>query len=472
MVRENQPLQIALIVFVMISILLGVTTYMFFKQADEAVVKAKASSDDATTAKNEKEKVQGENNELRRLMGFAATDTLETISQGFREDMDSAANSVKDTEKTYRKVVNQLNQVVQAKDRSLALKADEFKRVDDLLKAREESTKPRIAEFEAAAKKANEDLTSQRAEFNQQVAKVNESKEAEHTQFVASKAKSKAEVERLTDGLRMANDNIVKLRTTTEFFRQQNEKWVHPLAQRPLGQITFVNAAQRRVSINLGFLDHLNLQTKFNVYPAGAADIGGAEKKGVIEVVQLLGEHQAEARIVDDQIRDPILKNDVIYTPIWNPGEKKHFALVGTMDLNGDGKNLVSMVKTLIEQNGGVVDAYMDEKGKKVGSVTQGTRYVILGHEPDEKAGPKVLGAYQGILQEADRVSATKKTLAQLREELGYKPGASGVEIQKFGSGNTFRGRAPEEGLRTSTGNTSKLYEDRVPPKNTRYIKY
>ncbi len=40
MARENQGLQIGLIIFVMLTIVLGVTTYLFFRQYEEATIKA------------------------------------------------------------------------------------------------------------------------------------------------------------------------------------------------------------------------------------------------------------------------------------------------------------------------------------------------------------------------------------------------------------------------------------------------
>ena len=33
----------------------------------------------------------------------------------------------------------------------------------------------------------------------------------------------------------------------------------------------------------------------------------------------LLGDHLAEARVTDDQLADPILPGDRLYTPAWNP---------------------------------------------------------------------------------------------------------------------------------------------------------
>ena len=51
MARENQGLQVALIIFFMLTIILGVTTFIFFRQYEEADKKA-GSPDKAVEAKS------------------------------------------------------------------------------------------------------------------------------------------------------------------------------------------------------------------------------------------------------------------------------------------------------------------------------------------------------------------------------------------------------------------------------------
>ena len=54
MARENQGLQIALIVFVMLTILLGVTTYLGFRQYDDAATNATTLTTENSKLVNEK----------------------------------------------------------------------------------------------------------------------------------------------------------------------------------------------------------------------------------------------------------------------------------------------------------------------------------------------------------------------------------------------------------------------------------
>ena len=53
MARENQGLQISLIVFVTLSLFLGVATYLLYRQYDEAAAKAKTNAEEASTAQGQ-----------------------------------------------------------------------------------------------------------------------------------------------------------------------------------------------------------------------------------------------------------------------------------------------------------------------------------------------------------------------------------------------------------------------------------
>ena len=76
MARENQGLQIALIIFVMLTIILGVTTYLFFRQSEEAFNKAKQNQEEATKKTQLCDKANEDADELKRLIGAAKTDKV------------------------------------------------------------------------------------------------------------------------------------------------------------------------------------------------------------------------------------------------------------------------------------------------------------------------------------------------------------------------------------------------------------
>ena len=155
------------------------------------------------------------------------------------------------------------------------------------------------------------------------------------------------------------------------------------------GRISWVNQ-NGTVWINLGTADSLRRQVTFSVFDSDLHDAAKASKKGSIEVTRLLGDHMAEARITSDDPTNPILTGDNIYSQVWHRGKKLHFALTGVIDIDGDGQSDMQLARDLIELNGGIVDAYLEDDGKVEGEITANTRYLISG-EPPEKSGKVAL---------------------------------------------------------------------------------
>jgi len=101
MARENQGLQIALIIFVVLTIALGVTTFLFFRSYEEADLKAKANLAEATKneamARDKQEKL----NHLKQLLGFAITETMDSIDEAAAQDMQTMAANFPEENRFY-----------------------------------------------------------------------------------------------------------------------------------------------------------------------------------------------------------------------------------------------------------------------------------------------------------------------------------------------------------------------------------
>ena len=86
----------------------------------------------------------------------------------------------------------------------------------------------------------------------------------------------------------------------------------------PDGEIIHVNQKSGSVWINVGQADGLRRQVTFSVVGADKSVGKYQPTKGRIEVVELLGPHFAECRILDDKITDPLVPGDKIFTPFWH----------------------------------------------------------------------------------------------------------------------------------------------------------
>jgi hypothetical protein len=234
----------------------------------------------------------------------------------------------------------------------------------------------------------------------------------------------------------------------------------------PNGEITWVNQRDGTVWINIGRADALMRQVNFSVYPAESNET--TESKAGIEVTRIVGDHLAEARILDDKISDPIIPGDKIFTPLWSPGEKRHYALAGVMDINGDGRSDLDTVINIIRTNGGVVDCYIPESGKDKnhvkGAITVNTNCLIKGEPPDEKGDPAQLAAFTKIRNQADQYRLQTMKLGEFLQRIGWKNMSPVVRYGHGATANDFRAKPEEGGQRKSTGNTSDVFKQREPP--------
>src|SRR3569623_189264 len=102
---ENQGLQIALIIFVMLTIILSVTTFVFFRSYEDADLRARADSDKATKADTAARAIQDEANTLKKMMGVGEQAKLPEIQASFAEDIKSYMAGIADEKKFYRQAL-------------------------------------------------------------------------------------------------------------------------------------------------------------------------------------------------------------------------------------------------------------------------------------------------------------------------------------------------------------------------------
>lgn len=465
MARENQGLQIALIIFVFLTLILGVTTFLFQRQAAEKTAAAADAQGKATEAKNTADKIQGDFNTMKGYVGFATTEGIDAIGEQFRIDMDQYAANLPEPQRSYQAALKDLAATVQAKNESLASAEDANKLLQERIQQLEQSKAPLVAQEKqradsAAAQlaKATKDYNDARTTLSDQAQKqlggfkqrVGEQDQQRST-LEAEIAQHQARIEKLRQQLATANVKIKDI--------------LDPTFEQADGKIRWVNQGNQTVWIDLGSADALQKLTSFSVYPADTNDVTKVGKKGSIEVTQVLEDHLAEARIVDDEPANPIMPGDVIHTPVWAPGEREHFALTDGMDLDGDKKSDLDTVLRIITLNGGVVDTYITDEGELHGKFTNETRYLVLGAAPDETSSPERLKARNDFLTDARGRAITEIQLKDLLNKMGWKNQAPVIRFGRGANPDDFRALPPEGGPKESTGTVSPLFQPRQPPR-------
>jgi len=468
MARENVGLRVALIISAFLIVILILTTYLFFHYYDEEVknaIKVQERADEMQTANDN---IQEENNNLKKLMGCKPEQPFAEILDQFNKDMETYAGTYPEEARNYHDVLPYLDDAVKDKLAELKSNKEEIQSLKDKYEVREASKDPQIKEFEVAAMEADRDKKTLKSKYD-----------AWQTQYEQGQAKVLADLKKLqkASDVEIAKRDAeierisIEHQKAAQLNRQKSAKLqslVKETFEVPDGEIRWVNQGNGTVWINLGRADALQRQTTFSVYPADTTNLTTMGKKASIEVTQILGAHTAEARILEDQISDPIMLGDKIHTPVWSPGEQKRFALAGFMELDGDGKSDQHIVRNLITMNGGVVDCETDEEGNRHGVMSAETSYIVLGRAPDEKSKPSVYNGYSRMIREAEKFGVKKISLAELLKKMGWKNQSPVVRFGKGANPADFRAKPAAGVPRASTGNVSDVFKHRRPPIRTR----
>jgi hypothetical protein len=459
--RENQGLQITLIIFVMLTIVLGVTTYVFFSKYQETEKKAAASLADRDKAKQDANTTGEEFGKLKEIVGAARADRIDALEKLFGEDMKKYAAGYADEVKSYHALVETMGKTIDGKKTELANAKAAIAKLEGDFALREAGKQPQIDKFKQEAEKAGKDLEGEINTFKADRARIAKSESKLKADLETMRKQSAAEKAKMEAKVTEVEDQGKKLKAVNSRLAEEKEALTSVKFDVPDGEIRWVNQRNGLVWINLGRADSLSRQVTFGVYPADVSDLAGGGRKASIEVTQVLGDHLAEARILDDRIVDPIIPGDKIFTPIWAPGEKRHFALAGHLDLDGDRKSDVLAVIDLIKMNGGIVDCYLDDKGKEVGKMTPNTRYLVVGDAANETNQSDMLTAVTKMLNDAKLLGAQKVQLPDLLQRMGWKSPNAKTDSD---SRNAASAKPGEGTQKKSTGNVSETFEPRSAP--------
>mgnify|MGYP000931127462 CR=1 FL=1 len=468
MARENQGLQITLIVFVMLTIVLGVTTYLFYRKYDEATIKANTSAGEASKLVNDNDLLNEKLKSLKRWIGVQDTDDVDAIKTAFDKDMQLYGSAYPEDARFYRPLLEKMLKTIEEKNEELAAAKDGIKRLEEKYEVREKNHEPKIAQLESRADQAERDLADERSKYKTEV----ERKDTERTRLAGELQEAR------TDAAQKIATVETKLKDTQQKVEDRGriiDRQADLIAQitsgkidAPDGEILWANQREGTVWVSLGRADNLKRQVTFSVYPRENNNLTVSDKKGSIEITHILGEHLAEARVLEDQVGNPVVPGDRIHTVLWSANKPRRFALAGLIDLDGDGRSDLDTLINLIRINGGEVDCYISDKGDNihqlVGEITVNTNCLVLGDAPTEQGDPAQITAFTKMQDQANFLRTPKMQLVDLLQGMGWKNMSPVVRYGRGANPEDFRAK-PDDGVpRKSTGNVSDLYQKRTPP--------
>ncbi len=462
---ENQGLQIALIIFVMLTILLSVTTFMFFRSYTDAADRSRADAEKASKAEAAARSADADMVTMRGIIGVADNAKLSEIQEIKNKDMQTFVSTAPEESQRYHQAVEFLASTLNQKTQELIAARDDIA-AEQAKRAQVEKDKQ--AQVDAALKKVEEAEQARAAaekQFNDERAKMlADNKELQDQLAAKNDAFSKLEADK-NNQITALTAERAKLQRFNDSLTEKNQE-LDPTSgfEVPDGAIVWVNQKMRTAYINVGSADGLHRQTTFSVVGSGD-DIGEDQKtKGRVEVVNILAPHFAQCKIIEDHLVDPLVEGDKIYTPLWQPGRGEGFAIIGFIDLDGDGFDDRGMIRDLIRMNGGRIDAEDDPTGKtakQTGQLSLETRYLVRGKPPVDK---QVEGAWTKMQEDAQRMGIRVIGIDKFLDQMGWKDQKQVLHYGRRGNANDIPPAEPDGGRPQSSGSVSGHFRVRRPP--------
>lgn len=414
----NQALGIALIVFVMLTFILTVTTYLFFGQKLEAEKQVAASAKELDEAKLKEGEEATRVKELAELIGLDASKSVDDM----RQEIVGMFPDYKEQDAESLKVIDlakwleaarlskdaDLKAAQTAKAAADAARAKSEQNLDAAIRASEE----KVSRAEDDVKKVRQDAEKRRLEFEQAEQKL----VAEKQQALERSEATKVIIDEIVKGESVLGksafegkdpvtqigllirairdrDKTIQLLERTELLAAAAAK--DPQAQmqvlealgatgseiqslKPIvkrvppqpadsgaidGRIVAVDQRDQAVTIRCESTFGIRPGLVFNVHP-GSLPLGSARSvKAVVEVIDVEGRSLVRGRIRRDSIEDPIVPGDTVSTPLWSAGRPLEAVVVGFVDFNGDGKEDPTSLEDLVRRSGGTIE-------RSVGSAT------------------------------------------------------------------------------------------------------
>ena len=155
--RENQGLQIALIIFVMLTIVLIVTTFLFFRNFQEAQEKIKGLTSENSKAQEAARNAIDESTKLKGLVD-TKLEKIEAVEEAAKKDFAAHGKGLAEADQNYRNLVGHLvKELAGANTRITEITASE-KALTDKIAADEAATKEAIAKYTETIATTSKDL--------------------------------------------------------------------------------------------------------------------------------------------------------------------------------------------------------------------------------------------------------------------------------------------------------------------------
>ena len=531
--ESNTGLVVSLVIFIILAIGLGVTTYLGYagqedyrkqaadekKKADDANKKANSEAAQKLALKlaigqgvadaADKTAFSGLKGGASGDVAATATKISDNLAAKLRELSDmipkfKTANAKWDVAgtdtppKSYTGLIDDFRDAIKEMQAKQAAGTTGFNEEKGTLTTRIQELEGKFAESQKALKKAHEDLVRTQNEkaqgsdalnakvkqLSEQVVQIQNDKDNLNAEKSAEIARLQQRIDTMAkvrdqfksrvgpileklEKIKLDRPEIRELAELHELLLKQFESAVSISNEVAKGSIIKMDRANNLAYVNLGQADNVRPGVTFAVLPAGSTGKAAAsrERKGAIEIVELLGDHLSTAKVLEavNASRDPLLPGDLLFNPAWNPTMREHVAITGIVDINGDGIDDTPDLIRMLERQGVVVDAYLDLKDRTIKGpgITEKTNYLIVGEKPViaaaatldanpvTQAALDVMGKMEEMKKKAVDMGAQPVQFRRFMLLMGYKL-PKGVDTSDISASSYLRG-AQSKGKDDST---------------------
>ncbi len=475
--RDDSVIRGTLITSLIVLVLSLALNFFLYRWGSTSSIEAERAKEQLASSQNELRTNNDRISLMKAMMGIgtiseAEFDVLrqsasgdpemEAIERRFLEDMAYLGPDVDPQNRNYpalpEYLVNAIrsrnDQYGQARDEASTIRSQAASDVDNARKAEEEAKKNR----DAAIQKQQQD----NEEFLQARAKMKEDGEKNRDEMTKASLALAAVRKQAADEKAKLEGDLTKTKAIVETQRQELTRLRSDRFENVQGEISYVVPPGRMVHINLGSADSLVVGVQFGVVDVNELNVEEAELKSQIQVIKILGEHSAQARVLGNpSYKNPLVRGDKLYSPFWAPGRKVRIALAGDIDITGDGRSNTEQLKAMIERAGAEVAATISSTGVREGKLDSSVRFLVIGEQPDSSADPDADAKRSRAMDEISRLKAEATELGistiPAWKLLEYLKGISDSVTTPLGAGARGTDFAPLPATGMSGRNQSNL---------------
>jgi hypothetical protein len=439
---SNKPTAVhySLIVFVMMSIILGVFVYMGYRDLGQARKDEETAKAESQKANTDLRKTIDDLDQLKKTLGLLQDVTVDSTNP---DNPNSVVGGVKramvdqgqtEAESTLVGTVAKLRTALDTAKADLASKTAALQTTEQQMLGLQ-TRYSGIADDHGKARTAAEgDLRKTVNERDEKLAAKDQEIGALRQQFNQSQVELEQEKEARAKERKQLQDENLRLVAINDKLRSELDEIKKESFEVGDGLIATVDNTSRLVWINLGDADFLKPRMTFSVYGKDTPGVGRtpADIKGKIEVTRILDPHLAEAKMIEEDIYRPMAPGDIIYTPLWSPGRAERFAVVGKLDLDSDGISDRELFRGEMAVRGAEIADEVDDDGNRTGAgINESIKFLILGSIPDisniankdeEAKAQRIIDGFKDMDKEARLHGVRTVTLSDFLNYIGYKP--------------------------------------------------